>query len=194
MSKKTYVFAGASSRALGMFARPLSSTYSDVAELLGVYDINIGRSREFVKMLGQDVPVFDSFDGMIEATKPDFVIVTTVDAYHSDYIIRSLELGCNVITEKPMTIDEVRCNAILEAEKKFGKQVIVTFNYRFAPFKTKIKEVIESGAIGDVFSVHFEWLLTRCMDQGGHGASYFRRWNARMAKSGGLLVHKSTHH
>ncbi len=194
MNKKTYVFAGASNRALGMYAKPLSTTYADVGELLGVYDINIGRSREFVKQVGIDIPVYDNFDKMIEETKPDYVIVTTVDAYHSDYIIRSLELGCNVITEKPMTIDEVRCNAILEAEKKYGKEVIVTFNYRFAPFKTKIKELIKSGAIGDVFSVNFEWLLDRNLNLSGHGTSYYRRWNARMAKSGGLLVHKSTHH
>ena len=59
---------------------------------------------------------------------------------------------------------------------------------------TKIKEIVSSGEIGDVFSVHFEWLLTRNMEYGAHGKTYFHRWNARMAKSGGLLVHKSTHH
>ncbi len=192
MNKKSYVFAGASGRGLNMYARPLSKSFSDVAELRGVYDINIGRSHEFVKQVGVDIPVFDNFDKMIEETKPDYVIVTTVDAYHSDYIIRSLELGCNVITEKPMTIDEDRCNAILAAEKKYGKEVIVTFNYRFAPLKTRIKQLIKDGVIGDVYSVHFEWLLDRHLS--GHGSSYFRRWNARMAKSGGLLVHKSTHH
>ena len=46
-----------------------------------------------------------------------------------------------------------------------------------------------SGAIGDVFSVHFEWLLNT-----QHGADYFRRWHRDKRNSGGLLVHKSTHH
>ena len=192
--KKKYVFVGASGRALGMYAIPMGRDYADVAELCGVYDINVGRARVFVEKCGVDMPVYENFDKMIEETRPDYVIVTTVDAYHSDYIIRSLELGCNVITEKPMTIDDQRCNAILEAKEKYGKEVIVTFNYRFAPFKTKIRELIADGAIGDVYSVHFEWLLDRVMQLGAHGTSYFRRWNARMAKSGGLLVHKSTHH
>ena len=45
------------------------------------------------------------------------------------------------------------------------------------------------GAIGDVTSVHFEWVLDTI-----HGADYFRRWHRDKANSGGLLVHKSTHH
>ncbi len=191
---KKYVFAGASSRALNMYAIPMLKEFSDVCELRGVYDINVGRARTFVKKAEADMPVYEDFDTMLKTERPDYVIVTTVDAYHSDYIIRSLELGCNVITEKPMTIDENRCNAILEAKEKYGKEVIVTFNYRFAPFKTKIREIIANGDIGEVYSVHFEWMLDRVMAFGAHGTSYFRRWNSRMAKSGGLLVHKSTHH
>lgn len=46
-----------------------------------------------------------------------------------------------------------------------------------------------NGAIGDVHSVHFEWLLNT-----EHGADYFRRWHRDKRNSGGLLVHKSTHH
>ena len=42
---------------------------------------------------------------MIAETKPDVVIVTTVDSTHADYICRAMELGCDVITEKPMTTD-----------------------------------------------------------------------------------------
>ena len=72
--------------------------------------------------------------------------------------------------------------------------VTVTFNYRYAPYMTKIKELVSSGSIGDIFSVHFEWMLDRNMDILAHGTSYFRRWNSRMRNSGGLLVHKSTHH
>ena len=190
---KTYVFAGASSRALGMFAKPMASEFSEACQILGVHDINIGRARKMSELAG-GFPVFDNFETMLRETKPDRVIVTTVDAYHSDYIIKSLEMGCDVITEKPMTIDAERCRAILAAEKATGHKVIVTFNYRYAPFVTKIKELVAAGTIGEIFSVHFEWLLTRDMVYGAHGTSYFRRWNARMEKSGGLLVHKSTHH
>lgn len=88
-----------------------------------------------------------------------------------------------------MTIDAEKCNQILEAEKKTGKKVIVTFNYRFAPFRTAIKQAIVDGHIGDVLSVKMEYLLDT-----KHGASYFRRWHSKIENSGSLLVHKSTHH
>ncbi len=190
--KKSYVFAGASSRAINMFIKDMIRTHKDNCELLGIYDSNIGRARTVGEEYG--IPVFENFEEMVKATKPDRVLVTTVDAFHSDYIIKSLEMGCDVVTEKPMTIDADRCNAILKAEKESGKKVIVTFNYRYSPFMTKIKELISNGTVGDIFSVHFEWLLDRNMDVLAHGTSYFRRWNARMKNSGGLLVHKSTHH
>lgn len=88
-----------------------------------------------------------------------------------------------------MTIDAPRCKEILRAVDRTGKNVRVTFNYRYAPHNTKVFEVLHSGAIGTVTSVHFEWMLDT-----SHGADYFRRWHRDRRNSGGLLVHKSTHH
>lgn len=88
-----------------------------------------------------------------------------------------------------MTIDAPRCKEILNAVDRTGQNVRVTFNYRYAPHNTKVFEVIQSGAIGKVTSVHFEWMLNT-----SHGADYFRRWHRDKRNSGGLLVHKSTHH
>ena len=191
--RKKYALAGASSRAYFSYAKPIAEKYRDTAELVGIYDINMGRSGIIGKDCG-DVPVYGDFDEMILASKPDSVIVTTVDAYHSDYAVRALELGCEAIVEKPLTIDAPRCRAILDAEKKYGKKVTVIFNMRYVPFVSKIKELVFCGAVGEVYNVHFEWLLDRVMGFGAHGASYFRRWNSRMEKSGGLLLHKCTHH
>lgn len=82
-----------------------------------------------------EVPTYpaDQFDRMIENEKPDFVIVTSIDRTHHKYIIRAMELGCDVVTEKPMTIDEEKCQAILDAAKRTGQNIRVTFNYRYAP-------------------------------------------------------------
>lgn len=129
------------------------------------------------------------FDKFIAETRPDEVIVTTIDRTHNIYIVRALELGCNVVTEKPMTIDVPRCLQIFDAVERTGNKVRVTFNYRYAPHNTKVFELLRSGAIGTVTSVHFEWALNT-----SHGADYFRRWHRDRRNSGGLLVHKSTHH
>lgn len=100
-----------------------------------------------------------------------------------------MELGCDVVTEKPMTTDAEKCQRIIDTQKATGRQVRVTFNYRYAPFRTQVKELLMSGVIGDIKSVDFHWMLdTR------HGADYFRRWHRNKRNSGGLLVHKATHH
>jgi len=88
-----------------------------------------------------------------------------------------------------MTIDAPRCQAILDAVKATGRQLKVTFNYRYAPRNSKVKELLQAGVIGKVLSVHFEWLLDTV-----HGADYFRRWHRDKRNSGGLMVHKATHH
>lgn len=97
--------------------------------------------------------------------------------------------GYDVICEKPLTIDEEKAQEIITVQKQTGRNLRVTFNYRYAPYHTKIKELLEKDIIGDVFSIHFEWLLNT-----QHGADYFRRWHRNKHNSGGLLVHKSTHH
>ena len=190
--KKRYSFVGASCRGHLMYAENILKNFSDVAEIAGVYDINKGRSEYFASKTG--AKVYEDFEEMLNTEKPDAVIVTTVDVYHSDYIIRSMEMGYDVISEKPMTIDAERCQKILDTEKATGRKLTVTFNYRYSPYTTRIKELLTEGVIGDVYSIHFEWSLDRSLVLSGHGASYYRRWNSVMAKSGGLLVHKSTHH
>ncbi|MEJ1974335.1 MAG: Gfo/Idh/MocA family oxidoreductase [Lacunisphaera sp.] len=129
------------------------------------------------------------FAEMIREQKPDTVFVCSVDATHHDYIVRALHAGCDVITEKPMTTDAAKCRAILQAVAATGRSVRVAFNYRWAPFRTKVKELLTAGAIGRVHSVTLEYMLDT-----NHGADYFRRWHAEAANSGTLLVHKSTHH
>lgn len=186
---KKYVLAGAGGRALYMYAKPLKERFADCAKVVGIFDVNSLRAKKIREMAGLDCGVFTDFDVMLKKTTPDVSIVTTVDQFHHLYIIKSLEAGLDAIVEKPMTIDSEKCNAILETEKKTGGKITVTFNYRFKPYCTRIKELIRQGAIGEILNIHFEWMLDT-----SHGADYFRRWHRRMENSGGLLVHKATHH
>jgi predicted dehydrogenase len=125
----------------------------------------------------------------VKETGPDIVIVTTVDGFHHKYILHAMELGCDVITEKPMTIDHKKCQAIIDKQNETGKSVRVTFNYRYSPPRSQVKDILMSGAIGDILSVDFHWMLNTF-----HGADYFRRWHSQKKFSGGLMVHKATHH
>lgn len=193
--KKRYVQVGIGGRAR-FFYESVASEYKETSEMVGFCDISQTRMDYGNKVLSEkhghkEVPTYSytEFDKMLDETKPDYVIVTTVDRSHHDYIIRSMEKGYDVISEKPMTIDEKKAQEIIDCQKRTGRSLRVTFNYRYAPHNTKIRELIRDGVIGKVFSIHFEWLLNT-----EHGADYFRRWHRNKVNSGGLLVHKSTHH
>jgi predicted dehydrogenase len=187
--KLKVALVGTGIRGSGMWGETVYKNYSDVVEFVGLCDINPKRV-EFVKQyIGLKCPTFTDFDEMVRTTNPDTIIVTTVDGFHAKYICRAMELGRNVITEKPLTTDEKMCQEILDTEKRTGKKITVTFNYRYSPDAERIKEVLESGEIGQVTSVDFHWYLDT-----DHGASYFRRWHAFKQFSGSLLVHKATHH
>jgi predicted dehydrogenase len=192
--KKRYAQVGLGGRH-SMFREAIFEKHAERAEYVGVCDSNLGRvelAKANIKNdFGKDVPGYDAkeFDRMIAEVKPDCVIVTTMDSKHHEYICRAMELGCDVITEKPMTIDAEKCRKILETEKATGKNCTVTFNYRYAPPRTQIKHLLMSGVIGNILSVDFHWMLNL-----SHGADYFRRWHRNKKNSGGLMVHKATHH
>ena len=187
--KLRVVLVGTGIRGITFWGKRLVDEYSDILEFVGLCDINPGRLEHGKKYIGTSCPTFTDFDVMLESTKPDLVIVTTKDSTHHEFIIKGLDLGCDVLTEKPLTTDEAKCRAILEAEKKSEKNLIVGFNYRWSPYATKIKELLMNNTIGQVTSVDFHWYLNTY-----HGASYFRRWHGLMASGGSLWVHKATHH
>ena len=187
--KMKLVLVGTGIRGLSMWGRDVVKAYSDRVEFVGLSDINEGRIQLGKAYLEVDCPLYLDFDQMLRETSPDVVIVTTMDSTHHEFIIKGLNAGMHVITEKPMTTDELKVQAILDAERLSGKQVLVTFNYRYSPHRQKLYELLQEGAIGKVTSVDFHWYLDT-----SHGADYFRRWHGIQAHSGSLLVHKATHH
>ncbi len=188
--KKRYAIVGTGARA-GMFVNAIVNTYRDVAELVAFCDLSETRMDWYNGKLEVDRPKYPAsqFDQMIAETKPDTVIVTTMDATHHIYITRAMELGCDVISEKPMTTDTEKLCAIYEAIERTGRALTVTFNYRYAPAYTQFRKLVIDGVIGRPLHVDFSWVLNT-----SHGADYFRRWHREKHNSGGLLVHKSTHH
>lgn len=195
MARRKYALVGAGSRS-GMYISALLDTYKDVGELVALCDTNMTRmafteKRHRERYNTAPIPTYHAadFDTMVAECAPDTVIVTSMDRTHHHYICRAMELGCDAVTEKPMTVDEEKCQQILDTIARTGRDLRVTFNYRYSPRSTKVKELLSQGAIGDITSIHFEWLLDT-----KHGADYFRRWHRDKANSGGLLVHKATHH
>ena len=186
---KKIAIIGCGQRAYASYAQVFCKSFRDRIQLVDVCDPNLTRANYFRDTLDKDIQVYQDFGRMLAETKPDYVLVTTVDQFHHEYIIRALESGCDVIVEKPMTNTVEKVRLIRDAEKRTGRKIIVTFNCRFMPTMVKLKELILSGAVGNPLAVNYEYYLNKV-----HGGDYFKRWHRKLENCGGMMVHKSTHH
>ncbi|MGM1029056.1 MAG: Gfo/Idh/MocA family protein [Actinomycetota bacterium] len=195
MSGRTrYALAGAGHRAQ-LYVDAITGTFAEHAELVAICEPNPVRAAmhaSHVSDRGQPAPSLwppSQLEAMIEQARVDRVIICARDDLHAELIVRSLDAGVDVVVEKPLTIDGPSAAAIEDAVARTGGSVVMTFNYRYSPRNSALRRVIQEGRIGDVTSIDFSWMLDT-----KHGADYFRRWHREKSSSGGLLVHKASHH
>ncbi|GAA4188155.1 Gfo/Idh/MocA family oxidoreductase [Microbacterium oryzae] len=194
MSQLRYAVVGTGHRAQ-MYVDAITRTYADRAALVALCEPNPTRADAYVQRAveaGAAAPSVwgpEDLEEMIRTERIERVVVCSRDDTHAEMIVRSLEAGVDVVVEKPLTIDAESARRIEDAVARTGRQVLLTFNYRYSPRNSALREVIRTGRIGQVTSIDFSWMLDT-----KHGADYFRRWHRDKAHSGGLLVHKSSHH
>ncbi|MEN3614519.1 Gfo/Idh/MocA family protein [Plantactinospora sp. ZYX-F-223] len=194
-AERRYAFVGTGSRAR-MYLGALLDTHADVGYPVAFCDTNDVRMAYHDRIVQQARPELrvphyapGDFDALLARERPDVVIVTSPDATHAGYVSAALRQGADVVVEKPMTTDVAGLQQIGDALAAGAGELTVTFNYRYSPRNSLVRQLIAGDAIGEVTSVTFEW----CLDT-VHGADYFRRWHRDKATSGGLLVHKASHH
>ncbi len=187
--KMRVALVGTGIRGVRMFGRELLEDYGQYVDLVGICDQNPGRLKFAREYIQPTVAAFTDLEKMLADTRPEWLIVTTWDWEHHNNIITGMKNGCNIICEKPLTIDEDKAEMILQAQKKYDKEVIVTFNYRWVPHRAKLKELLMNKTIGDLTAVEFHWHITH-----DHLKRYMQRWHAERNRGGSLWVHKSTHH
>lgn len=178
-----------------MYVDALIGAHRGDGEIVAWVEPNAVRAAAFeakvAGVVGGSRPVYDPSDlerALVEQ-RVDRVIVTSVDRTHGELVARALRAGVDVVVEKPIAAHPEQARLITDAVAETGRDVRLTFNYRYSPRNSALREVIASGEIGRVTSVHFDWALDTM-----HGADYFRRWHREKVNNGGLLVHKSSHH
>ena len=188
--KLRVVLVGTGGRGSTNWGRNLVRNYGDVVEFVGLCDINRKRMAVARDFMGVTCPMFmdTEFDEMIRKTSPDWVIVTTIDSFHPKYICRAMELGIDVISEKPMSTDEKMVQEILDTERRTGRKLIIAENYRFSPDAATIKKIIDSEELGIITSVDYNVYLDT-----SHGTSYFRRWHGFKQFNGSILDSEGSH-
>ncbi len=117
----------------------------------------------------------------------DGVFITAPDYLHEEFAVKALETGKAVYVEKPMAITIEGCDRMLYTAKKHNAKLFVGHNMRYMSFVLKMKEIIDSGVIGELQSVwcrHF-------INYGGD--AYFKDWHSEQRFATSLLLQKGAH-
>ncbi len=129
---------------------------SDIAECVAICDVDEG----FLKSRGDEFGVerrYTDYYEMIKAGGIDCVILVTPDCIHREHAVAACEAGIHVLCEKPLAQTVEDCNAMIEASEKAGVKFMTGQVCRKAPGFMKAKELVASGAIGELFFVESEY-------------------------------------
>ena len=95
--KKRIAMVGTGGRAISMWGIPVIAEFSNLIEFVGLCDINPGRVETAKKKMKLSCPTYTDFDKMMQETKPDELIVTSIDSTHHHFIIKGMEYGADII-------------------------------------------------------------------------------------------------
>ncbi len=130
---------------------------------------------------------FSDYKDMLKQVELDIVFIMTPDYCHEEQGVAALEAGKAVYLEKPMAITIEGCDRLLKAAMSTGSKLFLGHNMRHFPVVLKMKEVIDSGLIGEIkagWCRHF-------INYGGD--AYFRDWHSEQCNANGLLLQKGAH-
>jgi Oxidoreductase family, NAD-binding Rossmann fold/Oxidoreductase family, C-terminal alpha/beta domain len=147
--------AGSRGNVYGNFA----ASFSDQLDIIGVAEpIPLRNERYATKHKIPDENRFKTWEDVFKRPKfADAIIITTPDNLHHGPCMKALEMGYDVLLEKPIAPTEKECREILQMARKTKRIVAVCHVLRYAPYFIKMRELIAQGAIGEVVSVqHLE--------------------------------------
>jgi predicted dehydrogenase len=119
------------------------------SELIAVMRRNGEKAEDYAKR--HHVPKwYDDADKLINDPDINAIYVATPPDSHADYAIRAMEAGKPVYVEKPMALNAQECQKMIDSSKKTGMPLFTAYYRRAQPYFTKIKELIDMPAIGDI--------------------------------------------
>ncbi|MFA6101682.1 MAG: Gfo/Idh/MocA family oxidoreductase [Victivallaceae bacterium] len=166
----------------------LAGYLKDKVQIRAICEPDSKCADNFRKLIPGDYSVTSGYDEFLEQGGMDWVMVGSPNNMHKEHIVKAFEAGLNVFAEKPLatTIDD--CVAVCDAHRRSGKQFATGFVLRFSPHYLKIKELLDSGAVGDIISFEFDECIPHY-----HGGHIMKGWRRFKEISGGHIVEKCCH-
>ena len=189
MKKFTVAIIGCGSRGAEAYGREMAN-HPDKFEIKALFDINKEKVDKYGEIFGvsQDNR-FLTESSFFEKRRADALVIASLDNDHVRQCEKALELGYDVLLEKPITGSESECESLLNAYKKYGGKVVVCHVLRYAPAYIKVKEVLDAGTLGSL--VMIDSIEQVCY---WHQAHSFVRGNWRNSgESSPMILQKCCH-
>lgn len=185
----TFAIAGFGDR--GSTYASMQTQFPDKMQVVAVADLNPEKVKKAQRLYGiEDKNCFTSAEEMLRQERlADVLVVSTMDRQHVDHAIPAIKKGYHILLEKPISPELDKCREILKAAENSDSKVIVCHVLRYTMFYNKLRELLLSGAIGDVVAV------TAAENVGyWHQAHSFVRGNWRNAQqTSPMILQKSCH-
>ncbi len=181
---------GAGNRGRGVVWNLLRDSVRKV-KVLSVYDPDMEQAKRAISADCWNYPdakICASYQEAIAVPGVDWVMVFSPNAYHKEQILEGFRQGKDVFTEKPLATKIEDCEAIFEAHRKSGRKFATGFVLRYAPIYRKVKELLDSGVLGDIMSID----ANENIDP-HHGVYILCNWRRQTKYAGPHILEKCCH-
>ena len=150
-------------------------------------DISPLELEKFKERCNKEAFVTTDYKEMIAREDLDGIVVATPDWLHADMVVNALEAGKFVYCEKPLATTIEDADRIIESSNRHPGKLMVGFNMRYMPFVKQMKEIADSGEIGEIKAVWVRHFV------GMGSIYYYHDWHADKRNTGSLLLQKGSH-
>jgi UDP-N-acetyl-2-amino-2-deoxyglucuronate dehydrogenase len=157
------------------------------AELVALADIK--PKSQLAIPENDETPFFHSLEELIAAgLEIDVLNIATPNGYHAAQALQALEHGMHVVIEKPMALHRADAEAIIRKSKEKNRQVFVVMQNRYSPPSQWLKELVDSGSLGEIYMVQLNCFWNR-------DSRYYTpdSWHGKKALDGGTLFTQFSH-
>ncbi|SOC38414.1 Gfo/Idh/MocA family protein [Ureibacillus acetophenoni] len=168
----------------------ISAALSNNLKIVALCDIDQEKMDQIVMdfHLPQDVKKYVNYGEMLTIEKPDLVAICTESGNHGQIALDSIDAGCHLIIEKPISLSLEEADQIIKKSKEKNVKVSACHQNRFNKSVQKLREAVEGGRFGRLLhgTAHIRW---------NRGRDYYNQapWRGTWSQDGGALMNQCIH-
>lgn len=170
----------------GRIAKRHAENIARVGKLIAVCDV-VAEKADALAEAYKAKPYYSVDELLLAEKEVEIVAVCSPNGFHAEHIIKSLQAGKDVLTEKPLCLTKAAAWQIIETEKFCRKKLFVVKSARYNPILQQLKKVMDENSLGKLYSFHLNCIWNR-------GDDYYTDWKGKLFPDGGTLYNQFSHY